>query len=237
MSSVFNFKHFSIDQTNAPFKVGTDGVLLGAWCEANQSSPKNLLDIGTGTGVIALMLAQRFESPKVDAIEINPLAADIAKKNFESSNWKDRLTVINQPIQDFKTKKLYDLIVCNPPFFVNSLRSGNTGKDTARHDTDFSLSSIFHFASKQMRPRGTFALVLPADRKEGMLSLSSKYDFHISKITDVLPTPTSNPKRILIELKKEKCHTQTERLTIEEFGRHGYSSQYKELTRDFYLKF
>jgi len=237
MSNVFKFKQFSINQTDAPFKVGTDGVLLGAWCGKELQGATSILDIGTGTGLIALMLAQRFTSSKVEGLEINDSAGYVANNNFHDSPWKKRLTLFNTSLQNFQSKKQYDLIVCNPPFFIDSLKSGNSDKDTARHTIDLNLNSILHFATINLAILGVLSLVIPFDQKEELLKLASNFKLNLSQFCAIYPTPTSKPKRILVEFKKEKCSSKSEELIIEEFGRHQYSEAYKELTRDFYLKF
>lgn len=233
MSNPFHFKQFSVLQNNAPFKVGTDGVLLGAW--VCKKSPSHILDIGTGTGLITLMLAQRFSGAQIDALEMNDLAIEQAKVNFSNSPWSDRIHSIHKPLQEFEPQEKYDMIVCNPPFFKNSLISVDQGKNQARHDEGLTLQDILEFSRFHLSDTGALSIVLPKDRQADLVNLIPQFDHYFSWICEVHPTPTSPAKRILVELRKIKRDLRKDQLIIEEGGRHQYTSEYMALTADFYL--
>lgn len=229
----FHFKQFKIEQENAPFKIGTDGLLLGAWAAHEQA--KNILDIGTGTGLIALMMAQRFPLAAIEAIELNPQAAKIASHNFEQSPWKDR---ISTQIGDFKSHSFaqtFDLLVSNPPFFSSGKLSEMTGKNLARHNIELTLAELMESSSKLLSKKGVLGIVLPYDLMEETINIGSQFDFFPKRICKVLPTPNSAPKRFLVEFSFVKTKLQTTELVLEESGRHNYSATYKALTRPFIL--
>lgn len=233
MSNPFHFKQFSVLQNNAPFKVGTDGVLLGAW--VCKKSPSRILDIGTGTGLIALMLAQRFSDAPIDAIEINNLAIEQAKVNFSNSPWSNRIFPIHKSLQEFEPPEKYDMIVCNPPFFKNSLLSVDQAKNQARHDEGLTLQDVLDFSKQYLSDTGALSLVLPKDRQADMVNLIPQFDHYFSWICEVYPTPNSPVKRILIELRKSNRDLRRDKLIIEEGGRHQYTPEFRALTADFYL--
>jgi tRNA1Val (adenine37-N6)-methyltransferase len=232
MSSIFKFKQFSIDQTNSPFKIGTDGVLAGALCPVNNQ--KTVLDIGTGTGLIALMLAQRSDAA-VDAIEINEIALPIARENFENSPWKNRLTVYHCALQDFKPEKKYDLIVSNPPYFQNSLKSDSDSKNTARHTDTLPLDQLMKYATQLLSPAGKLCLIYPVKEGELLLNEAGLNNLNCSRIVNIRPRPEKKVKRLFIELQVKPSLRYNEELVIEENGRHQYSKKYKEITKEFYL--
>ncbi len=163
MSGIFNFKQFSIDQSNCAMKVNTDGVLLAALCESK--SPSKILDIGTGTGLIALMLAQRFADARIDAVEIDQAAAATAAKNFKNSTFSSRLNLISSSIADYfrNSGSTYDLIVSNPPFFINDLRSENPKKELARHTDITFFETILNKSESALSMEGSLYLILPVD--------------------------------------------------------------------------
>lgn len=237
MSDIFKFKQFSINQQNAPFKIGTDGVLLGCWAAKNTNKVNTILDIGTGTGVIALIMAQRFLNAKVSAVEINKTAANLAKNNFNQSLWANRIQLIESSLQDFRPSTRYDIIVSNPPYFVNSAISGDRSKDTARHTLKLDFKAVLHFASNQLSPVGTLYLVLPFSSKEEIIKKASELGLFPNRICEVLPTPHASPKRILISITNEKSITSFSSLIVEQNVRHQYSNDYKELTKEYYINF
>ncbi len=161
MSGIFIFKQFSIDQSDAPFKVGTDGVLLGALCP--NTGIKKALDIGTGTGLIALMLAQRTNAT-IDAVEFNPIAAQIAQKNFEQSKWSNRLSVQHTNIQEFKRDLKYDLIVSNPPYFEDSIKSQNINSSAARHTDTLGIDELLYHSLRLLNNSGKLCIIYPTDQ-------------------------------------------------------------------------
>ena len=161
---VFRFKQFNIRQDNTAMKIGTDGTLLGAWVDVKGA--ENILDIGTGTGVIALMTAQRNLETKVTAIEINDDAVIDATFNIKESPWADRVELKETSLQDFKTEGKYDVIVSNPPFFENSLRSNSANRNNARHTDSLHYSDILKFAEIHLTTGGVLAMILPVENAE-----------------------------------------------------------------------
>jgi tRNA1Val (adenine37-N6)-methyltransferase len=234
MSSVFRFKQFEINQDKCAMKVGTDGVLIGAWAETDNA--KNILDIGAGTGLISLMLAQRTTAIIV-AVEIDKNAFEQAKENFSNSKWNNRLYIYNQSIQDFSkiTDKQYDLIISNPPYFSNAYRPENDARSFARHNVALSFEDLLEAVSVVISDSGKFAVVLPIEA-ENFIELARNYDLYLVRKCTVLPNNSKPTKRLLLEFSKEKDVLKTENLVIEEEQRHQYSQDYINLTKEFYLK-
>ncbi len=232
----FRFKQFTILQEKSAMKVGTDGVLLGAW--TNAGNARNILDIGSGTGIIALMMAQRFSSDIV-AIEIDKDSFDEACLNIEQSRWKDRIRLIHEPVQDFATncKTKFDCIVSNPPYFVNSMKSNIKSRNTARHTGSLSFYELFRNVSKLLSSDGRFSLILPFDKKDSIIEIANNEKLFITKELIVKGNHIQKPKRILMEFSFIKQGFKSEILVIENNKRHDYTKEYIELTKDFYLKF
>lgn len=232
----FHFKQFTIWQDQCAMKVGTDGVLLGAW--ANITNTKRILDVGTGTGLIAIMLAQR-SSAHIDAIEIDKPAYMQASKNISDCPWHERIQVLQTSFQAyFKTKRQkYDLIVSNPPYFNNSLAAPDERRTIARHDYNFPFTEFIHGCMNHLNTNGKLSLIIPFPDMEEKISVSEKNGFFCSKKTLVYPTFSKPPIRCLLELSKSNSIIQENHLVIEHMGRHKYTPEYKTLTKDFYLAF
>lgn len=228
----FKFQKFTVYHDQCAMKVGTDGVLLGAWVDVSNAT--NGLDIGTGTGLISLMMAQRSSSLNIMAIDIDDSAIDQAKTNINQSPYHNRITTQKVPLQELPSDNKYDLIVSNPPFFNDSLKSSDNQRNLARHTDSLPLEDLLESASKLLTNRGKLSLIYPHEYKERLISLAPQYNLSISRLTDVYPTPTSPPKRILIELSRENLPTCENKLVIEE-SRHIYSADFKVLVEDFYL--
>jgi len=231
----FRFKYFSIYQEFAAMKIGTDGILLGAW--VNCHNCKSILDIGTGTGVIALMMAQRNENASIDGIEIDDNAIKDASMNFKNSTWSNRLNLIHLDVLKYKTTKKYDLIVCNPPFFNNSLKPHDNSRALARHNDKLNIAEIAKFSSKKISDKGRICLVLPISSLEEVKLIFAKFHLELIRICYVKPKPHKQPHRVLLEFGKQKQSLQKEKITIENEGRHNYTDDYKNLTREFYTIF
>lgn len=229
----FKFQQFTIFHHRCAMKVGTDGVLLGAW--ADTANAANALDIGTGTGLIALMLAQRNNLLHIHAIDIDADATKQAIENVEQSRFSQNIRVKQTSIQDFVSDCTYDLIVSNPPFFSNSLESPDQQRTMARHTSSLEAEELISIAVKLLSPQGRISLIYPFDYKEALITLAFKYNLTVSRITNVYPTPESTPKRILIELDKRKKEAVENDLIIET-QRHQYSPEFGRLVKDFYLK-
>ena len=223
----FQFKQFTIRHDKCAMKVGTDGVLLGAW--AGTESCNRILDIGTGTGCPPLMLPHRGKAA-IDAIDIEADACLQAQENAESSLFAGRINVFHSDLVDFAqaSTHLYDLIVSNPPYFVDSLKCPNLQRNTARHTDTLTLEDLLQYSRKLLAPQGRIALILPYDQKDRLTDCIQTQNLFLSKEVSVIPVPDAQPKRLLAELTSD-------RLTIE-IARHRYTDEYINLTKDFYLK-
>ena len=229
----FTFKQFAIEQEDVAMKVGTDGVLLGAWADC--SGAKRILDIGTGTGVIALMSAQRNTEAKIYAVEIDETATRRARSNFEMSPWAERLKVENCAVQEFDPNEKFDLIISNPPYFIDSLLPPDAKRSTARHTHDLSFEELDKAVCRLLADGGKFALILPTAEFEKYLSLTP---LHLARRCDIHPTTGASTKRIMAEFSKSKtAEIVRETVTIEREKRGDYTDEYRTLTKDFYLKF
>ena len=215
-------------------KVGTDGVLLGAW--SSVSGKKNILDIGTGSGLIALMLAQRSEAT-IHAIDIDSSACLQATENAAGSIFSERIQVHHSSLHEYsrQTPEQFDLIVSNPPYFNASLLSPVHERNLARHNNSLSLAALLEDSLKILSAEGTIALVLPYDQEEELNTLASTLNLTFCRKTYIRPLPDSAYKRMLAELSRHKSTCQFDELTIEE-SRHQYTKEYIALTKDFYLK-
>ncbi len=237
MNQIFRFKQFSVDQSGCAMKINTDGVLLGAITEADD--PLSILDIGTGTGVIALMLAQRFANAKVDAVEIDLDAAQTAGRNFNNSPFAERLTLYADDFEiyfnQFAERK-YDLIVSNPPFYIDSLKSPGAKKTLAKHtDIDF-FERLINGIAGHLMPDGCCWLIFPATSVEMVLGLAEACLLYPQKVINVLSYPHSPAHRVIICLGFDRVSPQISSLTIyREIG--VYSDEYQGLLKPFFLAF
>jgi tRNA1Val (adenine37-N6)-methyltransferase len=233
---IFSFKQFSLLQNLSAMKVGTDGVLLGAWTPTDHN-PEAILDIGTGTGLIALMLAQRTAASQIDALEIDEAAFEQATENFENSPWSDRLYCFHAGLDEFieEPEELYDLLVCNPPFYTEDYKSGNAQRDTARFADAMPFEQLAQAASLLLADTGIFSVILPYAQEAGFVELFAGSDLYLQKCTRVRGTPQTAVKRSLMAFSRFKNKPVYDELVIET-ARHQYTPQYIDLTRDFYLK-
>lgn len=213
-------------------KVGTDGVLLGAW--AKVEGAKRILDIGTGTGLIALMAAQRNSQAQVDAVEINAEAYAEALENVEQSPWRERIKLFHTSIKQFTPTEKYDCIICNPPFFVKSTHTPDAGRNKARHCDEWLHTDLLCFAEQMLAQEGRLNIILPVSETEQLLVSRSTDRLFLRKSIGVRPTPEKVVKRYLLEFRVQPGEVERKELTIE-LERHLYSTEYIELTRDFYL--
>ena len=229
----FRFKQFAVEQDDVAMKVGTDGVLLGAWAACNGA--KRILDIGTGTGVIALMLAQRNTEAKIYAVEIDETATQRARSNFDMSPWAERLDVECCAVQAFNPAEKFDLIISNPPYFVDSLLPPDAKRSTARHTHDLSFKELDKAVCRLLADEGRFTLILPTVEFEKYLTITQLY---LVRRCDVYPKTDADIKRIMAEFAKhEAADAKHETITIEQDKRGDYTDEYRTLTKDFYLKF
>lgn len=234
---MFQFKQFTIQQDKCAMKVGTDGVLLGAWTPL-ENNPYNILDIGAGTGVITLMLAQRSHAEQIDAIEIDDDAYEQAVDNFESSNWGDRLFCYHAGLDEFveeMEEDEYDLIVSNPPFYTENYTSGDEQRDKARFTESLPFEELIEAASILLSEIGVFAVIIPFKEEENFIAIAKDFNLHPFKITRVKGTPETEIKRSLIAFSRQETEPVIDELVIET-ARHQYTPEYISLTKDFYLK-
>lgn len=232
----FKFKQFTIHQSGCAMKVGTDGVLLGAWAAVSDGKA---LDMGCGSGLIALMLAQRSKA-EVLGIDIEAGAAIQARENVAKSPWKDRVAIEKISIQDFVAlakPKQFDTIVCNPPFFENSKEAPEYERTLARHAVRLNWKDLIHALEYLLTVDGVFSLIIPFDQARSFTEQAVKSGLFASRICHVVPRPGKNPKRCLLEFQKKEVPLVEDELFVELDKRHQYSERYKKLTKDFYLAF
>jgi len=233
----FQFKQFRIVQERSAMKVGMDGVLLGAW--ADPSGAERILDIGTGTGLIALMMAQKNNLAQIDAIEVDPDAFHEACLNIQQSAWSELIDAELCSFQEFagRTNWKYDLIVSNPPFFTNGVKAPVENRAQARHSDSLPLDVLISGAAGLLRENARIALVLPVESLQEITQLADLNKLYVSRLCRIKPNPAKPVFRILIELANSACTIQESELMIEFEKHHDYTPEYKALTKDFYLKF
>lgn len=229
---MFRFKQFAIRQENAAMKVGTDGALLGAWSDIQHAN--SILDIGTGTAIIAMMAAQRNQTANITAIEIDEKALIDAKFNVDNCPWPNRIKIIPTSLQDFEPSIKFDSIISNPPFFENSLKSNSGEKIKARHTDTLHYTDILEFASNHLTTNGILHLILPLENANKCIEISNDYNLFVKRICEVQPVPHKKAHRLVFELTKQQVTTNTENLIIETGKRHDYTKDYIALTKAFY---
>ncbi|ALM48840.1 tRNA (adenine-N6)-methyltransferase [Flavobacterium psychrophilum] len=233
---MFQFKQFTIQQDKCAMKVGTDGVLLGAWAPIDHT-PYSILDIGAGTGVIALMLAQRSYAEQIDGIEIDEDAYEQAVDNFENSPWADRLFCYHAGLDEFmdEPEDEYDLIVANPPFYTDGYFSDDEQRNKARFTESLPFEDLAEASGLLLSENGVLAVIIPFKEEEKFIELAKEEELYPFKITRVKGTPTTEVKRSLMAFSRDKKAIAIDELTIE-IERHNYTDAYISLTKDFYLK-
>lgn len=232
-SSHFKFKQFTICHDKCAMKVGTDSVLLGAWTKVDQA--RNILDIGTGTGLIALMLSQRSNVALVDAIEIDIAAAEQAKENVMRSKWADRVKVLCCDIQEYDSSIKYDLIVSNPPYFVDSLKCPSQNRNLARHVGKLNYESLFYHSSRLLSDSGNLDIIIPTEVENNIIDIAQKYSLYPSQGLRVYTKDGKPSRRILLSFSfKEKAYT--EHSLCIKLNTNQFSEDYINLTKEFYLK-
>jgi tRNA1Val (adenine37-N6)-methyltransferase len=233
-NNYFRFKQFTIKQEKSVFKVGTDGVLLGA-C-ADLEGAKRILDVGTGTGLIAIMAAQRSDAGIV-AIEPDQNSYLEASENIRACKWSSRIMVINTGIQKFSNdqKELFDIIISNPPYFRDSLKNHDEDKSATRHSDSLSSADILEGAEKLLKAEGSLQLILPYAEGTIFIAEASPYGFFCNRIIKIKPVPSGEIKRLILKFERIKKPVSEKFLTIETGTRHSYTEEYKEITREFYL--
>lgn len=232
----FQFKEFTIQQDKTAMKVGTDGVLLGAWV---QLKPEyfSVLDIGAGTGLIALMLAQKCNAEVIDAIELNEEAYEQTVENFEQSNWGDRLFCYHASLQEF-TEEIddeYDFIISNPPFYNSSYKEISEERAMARHTESLTYSELLMSTSVLLSENGSCAFIIPFSEEDRFIAIAKENKLFPTRITRVKGTENSIIKRSLLQFSFKESEIEISELIIE-IERHIYTQDYIDLVKDFYLK-
>lgn len=228
----FNFKQFCIEGGESGMPVSTDGVMLGAWIQ----SPNNaqILDIGTGTGLLALMCAQRFTEAQVTAVDIELTAIEAAQKNVVQSPWSARVSVHHSDVLDFTPTHPFQRIICNPPYFNSGEQSKHSQRATARHTDTLRHNALLQRCYQLLDEQGKANFVLPITEGERFIELALHQGWHLSRVCRVQPSEKKPVHRLLFELAKQPCDTQESYLIIHSHD--GYSDDFVQLTREFYLK-
>lgn len=228
----FRFKQFSVNHEKSGMKVGTDGVLLGAWASAD--NPERILDIGTGSGLIALMLAQRFPDAMITGIEIDKAAAEEAKDNFERSPFRDRLNVVHSSIQDFQTNEKFDLIVSNPPFFEWT-HPTESSRNTARQQSELTFEELLFHSVRLFSKNAAACYIIPFENETDFSDRAKELNLFPQKLTRIRGNENTPIKRSLLKLSDKPVTPVTDELIIE-LARNVYTEDYISLTKEFYLK-
>jgi tRNA1Val (adenine37-N6)-methyltransferase len=219
-------------------KVCTDACLFGAWIseevKSKNSKVKSVLDIGTGTGLLSLMFAQKNIQTIIDAVEIDEAAAQQARENFEASPWKERLQIYSTSIKLFISEKKYDLIISNPPFFENDLKSNNAKRNLALHSDELSLEELLVAITKFLKEDGSFAVLLPYHRTEQFINLATHCSFHLIEKVLIKQTPKHHYFRSILLFSKESTHTKESEIIIQN-DEGKYTEEFVQLLKDYYL--
>jgi tRNA1Val (adenine37-N6)-methyltransferase len=234
---MFQFKQFNINQERCAMKIGTDAVLLGAWCPIN-NNPFSILDIGAGTGILSLMLAQRSNAQQIDAIEIEENAYEQCVENFEASHWGDRLFCYHASLNDFinEPEDQYDIIISNPPFYSEDYKTDNSQRDLARFQDALPFEELVKATTLLLSENGIFAVIIPFKEENRLLNLCAQAELFPIKMTRVKGTPTGPIIRSLLAFKRYELPVLSANELVIESSRHMYTEAYTKLTRDFYLK-
>ena len=235
-NTYFQFKHFKINQEKSSMKVGTDGILLGSLIRDHTYN--QILDVGTGTGLLALMCAQRFSMSHVDGIEIDYDSFIQAKENFSGSAWRNKLSAHYISFQDFWSSchKKYDLIVCNPPFFPNDLKSEVKSKMLSRHQVRLTHEDLVKGSKLLLREGGRLYVIIPFGLKEDFINLCNQNGLFLFGDYLIRTKPDKKFSRVVLSFSDEESMVYTKEITIAD-SESNYTEEFKSLTRDFYLDF
>lgn len=233
MNTFFQFKQFTIHQDKCAMKVCTDACLFGAYIAENITTNKYCLDIGAGTGLLSVMLAQKNDA-MIEAIEIDTHAFQQAKENLEQSPWKERLHIFNIDAIQFLSEKKYDFIFSNPPFFGNDLKSDNQQKNAAKHDTTLTLGQLIMVIENNLSNDGVFALLLPYRRVDECITIAAKANFHLKEKILVKQTPSHDFFRGILFFSRKETNIKTEEIFIKDSA-NQYTDRFTHLLKDYYL--
>jgi tRNA1Val (adenine37-N6)-methyltransferase len=234
---LFSFKKFTVAQDRCAMKIGTDGVLLGAWTPLD-NNPNSILDIGTGTGIIALMLAQRSNAQQIDALEIDEDAYEQAVDNFENSPWSEKLYCYHAGLDEFveEPEDEYDLIVSNPPFYTEDYKTEDEKRDLARFADAMPFDELLEAVALLLSENGIFSVIIPYKEEENFIVLANDWELYPIKITRVRGAFKTPIIRSLIAFKRFELPVLVADELVIEISRHEYTDKYIALTKDFYLK-
>lgn len=232
--TVFRMKRFEITNRDSAMKPGTDGVLLGAWATAHE--PRRIIDAGTGTGLIALMMAQRYPEAIISAVEIEETAANEAEMNFSATEWADRLIIVKGDFAQFVSFSKFDLIVSNPPFFTTGQASPSSKRAMARHESSLPFSTLFAQSAKLLSEDGTLAIITPSGIEDEIIYNASLQRLYPRRVCRVISVEGKPPKRIMWEFSRHDGEIIHEQLIIRDQS-DNFTDRYRNLTKDFYLDF
>ncbi|GAA4848637.1 tRNA1(Val) (adenine(37)-N6)-methyltransferase [Algivirga pacifica] len=232
MGKVFKFKEFGISQDRCAMKIGTDGIVLGAWVLCGLE--RRILDVGTGTGLLSLMIAQRNPKAYLSALEIDTQAAEQAMENIAQSPFSDRIEVIPQALQQFEPIYLFDLIVSNPPFFSNSLKGPQEERNLARHTDTLPFEDLLAFAERFLTAEGRLCVILPVSEMPRLEEDMKQYSFYFQRICWIKHTEQHTVRRVILDLGRKQRVPEEEVLCLREEDGVSYSAAYKALTKDFH---
>jgi len=230
----FDFKRFSINDFHCAMKVGTDGVLIGAWTNISDAAPRSVLDLGAGSGIISLMIAQRYPDVRVTAVEIDPGATEDCAANFRSSPFASRLTAVCSPAETFEPEIAPGLIVSNPPFFTNGMLSPSDTRRQARHQQAFGPKAAIAIAARLLADNGSLAMITPADDEDDLVFEAQLHRLNLQRLCKVSTVESRPATRLLWQFSRCDCRPEITQLTIKKAGG-GYTPAFASLTRDFYL--
>ena len=234
---MFQFKQFTVQQDRCAMKIGTDSVLLGAWTPI-ENKPFSILDIGAGTGILSLMLAQRSAAEQIDSLEIDEDGYEQCVENFENSPWSDRLFCFHAGLDEFieEAEDEYDIIISNPPFYSEDYKSDNSQRDLARFQDALPFEDLIEAADLLLSENGIFAVIIPFKEEERFIDLCAEVELFPVKVTRVKGSHTTPIVRSLLAFKRyELSVLEADELVIE-INRHEYTDDYINLTKDFYIK-
>ena len=235
--STFKFKQFSVQQDRCAMKIGTDAVLLGAWCPID-NNPFSVLDIGAGTGILSLMLAQRSNAEQIDSIEIDEEAYEQCVENFENSTWSDRLFCFHAGLDEFvdEPEDEYDIIISNPPFYSEDYKTDSSQRDLARFQDALPFEDLIEATDLLLSENGIFAVIIPYKEEERFIDLCAEVELFPVKVTRIKGSHTTPIVRSLLAFKRYELSVLTADELVIEISRHEYTDDYINLTKDFYLK-